>query len=584
MEPSPLTLQARPESFQPKIVELYQTLFNQQQNVKSEGFWREFFLLPPNTIELRRILGEISPDGLLQLQSQTQTLFSRAVVEIKNDKTTLTVQTLTAFLVAMLSKKFTNPSSEIIALIAGLDQADTTLTEVAADIDTKIRHGESLGLRQKVVNLALVLAAVGYKTPLLSYFIHRDLFPSIMKYIHDAEQDEFIVRAFILLGLLANYNKFEFQNPYRMRMGDFVNENIIRKIIAAVGRTCSSMRDEYVAVQDDSLEEWSVTGTLAYLGLGSLGFGKKAPPRTLDEEAAKTMFGLLPPSTAAVLLSTYDFVNANKLFCFNMVSMAGEKQHESAFSAYLSLTSYLVNHAHQSLRTGLYARLNLVVLRILIEDAALCKQLCNSNETKLNVRLCRQRQPYLPVVRGERVPATIMLDIAVDGINHNLRRRLDVDLYLACVGIIFRIISSLSKSRTRLVHHWSDIWRSLLSFVRFLTSYASSLRSLSQLDVLLDDVMNLIALALHTGDAFLPGPADYDDLFYKVVETGDVLMKFRDVYNLSNRPTNAIAIPIEVSKHYTSILSKSHPQTTPPSTTPSTPSTTNGTEFMDPVS
>lgn len=113
--------------------------------------------------------------------------------------------------------------------------------------------------------------------------------------------------------------------------------------------------------------------------------------------------------------------------------MGGEKQHEPAFSAYLSLTSYLVNHAHQSLRTGLYARLNLLVLRILVEDAALCKQLCNSNgnsETKLAVRLCRQRQPYLPFVRGQRVSAAIMLDIAVDGINHNLRRRLDVDLYL----------------------------------------------------------------------------------------------------------------------------------------------------------
>ncbi len=97
----------------------------------------------------------------------------------------------------------------------------------------------------------------------------------------------------MLLGVLANYNKFEFQNPYRMRMGDFVNENLIRKIIGAVGRTCVSMRDEYVAVQDDSPEEWSVSGTLAYLGLGSLGIGKKPPRRTLDEEAAKTMFGRL---------------------------------------------------------------------------------------------------------------------------------------------------------------------------------------------------------------------------------------------------------------------------------------------------
>lgn len=40
--------------------------------------------------------------------------------------------------------------------------------------------------------------------------------------------------------------------------------------------------------------------------------------------------------------------------------------------------------------------------------------------------------------------------------------------------------------------------------------------------------MNLIALALSAGDAFLPGAAEYDDLFYKLVEAGDVLVKFRD--------------------------------------------------------
>lgn len=44
----------------------------------------------------------------------------------------------------------------------------------------------------------------------------------------------------------------------------------------------------------------------------------------------------------------------------------------------------------------------------------------------------------------------------------------------------------------------------------------------------IDDLVNLIALALSAGDAFLPGAAEYDDLFYKLVEAGDVLVKFRD--------------------------------------------------------
>lgn len=79
----------------------------------------------------------------------------------------------------------------------------------------------------------------------------------------------------------------------------------------------------------------------------------------------------------------------------------------------------------------MYAYLNLLVFRILIEDQVLCKHLCSSGEEhKLSVRLCRQRQPFLPLIKEKRIPITIIMDILIDGINHNLRRRLDVELYL----------------------------------------------------------------------------------------------------------------------------------------------------------
>ena len=83
----------------------------------------------------------------------------------------------------------------------------------------------------------------------------------------------------------------------------------------------------------------------------------------------------------------------------------------------------------------MYTYLSLFVLQILVEDQLLLKRLC-SDETKLSVRLCRQRQPYLPIVKGERIPAAVILDLMVDGINHNLRRRLDVDLYVSVITII----------------------------------------------------------------------------------------------------------------------------------------------------
>ncbi|KAL2160738.1 hypothetical protein VTH06DRAFT_935 [Thermothelomyces fergusii] len=71
---------------------------------------------------------------------------------------------------------------------------------------------------------------------------------------------------------------------------------------------------------------------------------------------------------------------------------------------------------------------------------------------------------------------------------------------------------------------------------------------------LLDHVVNLIALGLSAGESFLPTAAAYDDLYYKVVESGDVLVRFRDAYGLASRPSNSIDTLVSVSMHYKALL------------------------------
>lgn len=196
-----------------------------------------------------------------------------------------------------------------------------------------------------------------------------------------------------------------------------------------------------------------------------------------------------------------------------------------------------------------------MVFRLLVEDPITVRKMC-SDELKASVRLCRQRQPFLPLVKGERVLSASFLDCMIDGINHNLRRRLDVSLYTLCLGILLRIISYLSRSKTRLTYHWPEFFRSLLSLVRFLATYTSDLKDLTHINTLLDHVVNLLALSLSAGEAFLPTAAAYDDLFYKIVESGEVLAKFKENYGLKNRKSNSIDTLISVSTHYEQILSE----------------------------
>ena len=167
-----------------------------------------------------------------------------------------------------------------------------------------------MDVRQKAIEVALSLTAGAYQTGLLSYFTHRDLFPSLMKvlpklgpttpsladleqYVQESDSSSRAFEPFVLLGLLANYNKFEFQNPYRLRLDDFVNEGTIQKIIRSIGSTCKATRDEYVAVQDDLPEGWNFTSTMTYFGLGSLTSTAKAAPPAPSPEAAKALFAAL---------------------------------------------------------------------------------------------------------------------------------------------------------------------------------------------------------------------------------------------------------------------------------------------------
>lgn len=100
--------------------------------------------------------------------------------------------------------------------------------------------------------------------------------------------------------------------------------------------------------------------------------------------------------------------------------------------------------------------------------------------------------------------------------------------------------------------------------MRFLTSYVSDLASNPHINTLTNSLVDLIAFCVSAGDTFLPDPSSYDDLFYKLVETGPIITKFRDVYSLApsksdTHPTKdkhaaAIDTLIAVSNHFYALL------------------------------
>ncbi|KAF2478968.1 hypothetical protein BDY17DRAFT_257459 [Neohortaea acidophila] len=556
IEQSPLTQDVRPDVFEPKVVGLYRNLFPEiDDDERAEGYWKELFLLRPEITRLREILADTGPDFLLSIQHQSQQLLIHAIAQIRSGEQSGTenaLDTLAVFFSVVLAKKYTNPSSDIIEVLAGLDDVDAVFTELVTTLDHCIKDGGSYEIRQKAVRTTLAVVSGAYQTVLVSYFINRDFFPALMKLVNQLQHPPDAAEPLLLAGLLANYNKFEVQNQYSVRFADFVHDEAMKSIIQAISSTSANLRQQYIVIQDDTPIAWSVSGTLSYVGLGKLAGAKPASP-VLPEPQQRELLAEQPGLEISTLLTLYDFVLCNKLFSHHFVTTPSlDGSQPPPFSMFVSFNSYLYQHAFRSSRASTYAYLTLLVLLILVEDTTTAKLL---SETSAPVRLCRQRPPLLPAINGERTYATAIIDLLTDGINHNLRKKLDSNFYLQSLIVLSRLLTYLAKTRTKFTYHWSELWRSLLSFVRFLTAYEEDVRRLSRATEVVHALMDVLIIALTGGENFLPDAAAYDDLFYKLVESGEVLVKLRDTYSIATgserSPINTL---ISVSQHYKEMI------------------------------
>lgn len=100
------------------------------------------------------------------------------------------------------------------------------------------------------------------------------------------------VQALVLCGILANCNKFELYNPYQAKILTVIDLSALGSLSDCVGHACSTVRDRYTAIQDDTPAAWSIGGALSYVGLGAVA-GIKSPPPTPTDDVAKLLFAEL---------------------------------------------------------------------------------------------------------------------------------------------------------------------------------------------------------------------------------------------------------------------------------------------------
>ncbi|KAF8959467.1 hypothetical protein BGZ46_001750 [Entomortierella lignicola] len=474
-----------------KFVEIYDTFLRGQdpaQGKDPDVFWDELFLIKVNEEYLSASLRQINEDQLLAIKDRINSIFLHAVQAMRDplpQRRLHAMQTLTVVLGEIFRKKFHNWSFDVIHLL---------------------------------------------------FFVM-------------VESVDLSFEAIALLGLLANYNKYEIQNPYLAQLATLNDDSILEKLSTVIVYTCDSMRRGYMEVVDD--DEMStvskLTSALSYVT------GMLWNPKAQDSSITDAAFGLLPDGRVALLLVLYDLLYTNKRFLKVFLNYSTSntpaaipansqgkpldhltpETSETGLGSFLSFSSYLLQH-NRTHRTTPYTHLCLIIMLILVEDSNTYAYLCNipqSNDqpaalstpgvsATASVRLCRQRQPVLPMVKHARPMAAVLLDVVLGFLKHNMKKKLQIDCFRIAVAILFSLASHFKLLRVRLPYHWVEVWNTLQGLVKFLQSNAKVFEHQHDARDLIAETIDLVNYFVTYGDLIMPDPASLYALYYEIVRSG----------------------------------------------------------------
>ena len=128
-----------------------------------------------------------------------------------------------------------------------------------------------------------------------------------------------------------------------------------------------------------------------------------------------------------------------------------------------------------------------------------------------------------------------ILDLMSEFLRGQLRKSLNSDLCLKCLGVIHRLICFQNRNCIRMFYPWSSLWFSLFTLMRFLLSHESYLVSRIDIMLIMDRILVIFNMFITYGDTFLSSPKIYDELYYEIIREKDAFEKIDEV--LKKRPT-----------------------------------------------
>uniref|UniRef100_A0A023F2T1 Armadillo-like helical domain-containing protein n=1 Tax=Triatoma infestans TaxID=30076 RepID=A0A023F2T1_TRIIF len=519
-----------------KIVQIYESFFKGEDLARlNPNFWDELFLLKPKVAHLESEILRLNEEQLVTAKENINALFVQCIETLGNEhqlRVVYALQTLCA-LISAVYKTSGQCGFDVIDILMGFDTAEQRMRLLLSHCNTILNGDAPPNLKSLCLKLLLLMVTgndnVSQNT-LLEFVMLISIFETLIQLLSDSRsRQDHGHDVVLLLTLLVNYRKHEAANPYIVKLSILDDELALN----GYGQVISwSLSDFCRAFSQDQKEPQSGSWFSSLSNIvGNMFLSEDTGTRNQQIRANN-----------GVLVALYEAVHLNR----NFVSTLAQTQTEPPTppdSETTSEPSNLLGTFFQYCSivmqdTKCEASFNTVKLCFLVLTCVAEDHYANSVMHDVNLvfkiqlhRLPMRHRTIIPDKPSQTL-ANTLLDLLVEFVMSHMMKKLPLELYLLCVGVMHRILCYQKRCRVRLTYQWKELWTSLISLLKFIIANEGHLAKKMNIFHLAHQVINIFNLFITYGDTFLYSPANYDELYYELIRMHQV---FDNVYSMAFR-------------------------------------------------
>ncbi|CAF0844248.1 unnamed protein product [Brachionus calyciflorus] len=533
-----------------KFVTIYETFFKGEDfSLKSGNFWDELFLIKLNSNYIINEFKNISSnEDLIKLKKNINFLCNKAIEYLKFETNPIRLHNIihTLYLFAYsisITKQIKLNSIETLEFLIGIEDAELKFQTIFDSIyailtsDEASHYLKTISLRY-LLALATQVENANDNLFMEHFMLNNSLFEAIIQIVSDPNSRSLHGRdSLLLLTILLQYQKYESENPYVVKLSILDDEMALTGIAMIMSSSLAEFNRNYANSQKEQEGEsswWNSVGTM--IGNMFIGDEEKRRLLTLDDSVLIVLYEsvhlnrnfistLTHAATECSQITSSDSNLTNQAGTSSSNSISGPSTDQNSLDSNpnnmrllnpLSLSIPTNNNSISQISPGLSSSIelntqinppsNLLVVFLQSCSAILQETKIDTNNTYDTIKLfmlilvCISEDQYANSllhdsnlmysvflyqaklrhrkINPDKVPisrqlACSMLDLIIEFIQSHLMKNFPFELYMKAIGVVHRLMCYQKKYRIRLDYNWQNLWNSLISIIKFVNSYES---------------------------------------------------------------------------------------------------------------